>query len=458
MPRLVGQHVFVVLTLAWQAVAYGGDHPAAAVAAKGHWPQFRGAFAAGVADGQNLPDEWDATTGKNVRWKVRIPGLAHASPIVWGDKLFVTSAISSRDDATIRPGLYGDGDASEDMSVHKFTVYCLDKKTGNILWERVAYEGVPRSKRHIKATYNNCTPATDGQYVIAHFGAEGLYAYDMDGKLLWKKDLGDLNVGAYDLPEYEWGPASSAIIYDGKVIVQCDTSEKDYLLACDVRTGETVWKTERNELPSWGTPTIYPGAARAELVTNGSNFIMGYDPGSGKELWRLGGSSKITAPTPVFHDDLIIVCSGRGPERPVFAIKGGATGDITLPAGQDSSAQIAWHREKLGPYMPTPVIYRGAVYSLQNQGILTSFDLRTGEKIFRKRLHHAGAGFSASPVAADGKLYCAGEDGDVFVVKASKDFEVVSQNPMGEVLMATPAISDGTLYIRGEKSLFAVGK
>jgi len=440
------------------AVAVAADHPAETLTAAGYWPQFRGPYASGVADGQNLPEKWDAGTGENVRWKVEIPGLAHASPIVWGDKLFVTSAISSRSDATIRPGLYGDGDASEDMSVHKFVVYCLDKKSGKILWERIAYEGVPRSKRHIKATYNNCTPVTDGRHVIAHFGAEGLYAYDVDGTFLWKKDLGDLNVGAYDLAEYEWGPASSPIIHDGKVIVQCDTSEDDFLLACDVKTGETIWQTKRSELPSWGTPTIYPGEKRVELVANGSNFIMGYDPADGKELWRLGGSSKITAPTPVFFGDLIVVCSGRGPEAPIFAIKAGATGDITLNDGEKSSAHIAWHKQKLGPYMPTPLIYRGAVYALQNQGILTSYDLPTGDRLFRKRIPHAGAGFSASPIAADGMVFLPSEDGDVFVVRAASEFEIVATNPMGEVLMATPALSDGTMYIRGEKHLFAVGR
>ncbi len=456
--RILGLLSLGVAALGFRTVAVGADHPAQALTSDGHWPQFRGAFASGVADGQNLPDEWDATTGKNIRWKVEIPGLAHASPIVWGDKLFVTSAISSRSDATIRPGLYGDGDASEDMSVHKFVLYCLDKKSGKIIWERTAHKGVPRSKRHIKATYNNCTPVTDGRHVIAHFGAEGLHAYDLEGKFLWKKDLGDLDVGAYDLPEYEWGPASSPIIYDGKVIVQCDTSQEDYLLACDTKTGETLWQTKRTELPSWGTPTVYPGNKRAELVTNGSNFIMGYDPANGEELWRLGGSSRITAPTPVFFDDLIIVCSGRGPEKPIFAIKAGATGDITLNRGEKSNTHIAWHRQKLGPYMPTPVIYQGSVYSLQNQGILTCYDLRTGDKRFRKRIPHGGAGFSASPVAADGKVFLPSEDGDVFVVRAADEFEIIATNPMGEVLMATPALSDGTLYIRGEKHLFAVGR
>lgn len=446
----------VAMLFATAAHTHAENLPSREITKLGNWPQFRGAYASGVADGQHLPDEWDAKSGKNIRWKVKVPGLAHASPIVWGDKLFVTSAISSLADAKIKPGLYGDGDASEDHTDHKFMVYCIDKKTGKTIWERLAYEGVPRSKRHIKATYNNCSPVTDGKHVIAHFGAEGMYAYDMDGKLLWKKDLGDLNVGAYDLPEYEWGPASSPIIYDGLVIVQCDTSEADFVLACDVDTGKTIWKTERNEFPSWGTPTVYPGK-RAELILNASNFIMGYDPKTGKELWRLGDSSNITAPTPVFDGDLIAVCSGRRPTSPIFVIRAGASGDITLPKGKDSAGAVVWHLTKRGPYMPTPVIYKNRLYVLQNQGFLSSYVLDTGEKKLRVRVPHGGAGFSASPVAADDRIYLAGEDGVVFVVKAADEFDLISQNDMGEVLMATPALSEGTMYIRGEYHLFAVG-
>ncbi len=454
----VAMRVCVLVVCCAGATSFADDHPSVAVTNAGHWPQFRGAFASGVADGQNLPEQWDAKTAKNIRWRAEIPGLAHACPIVWGDKLFVTSAISSRADATIKPGLYGDGDASKDMTVHKFVVYCLDKHTGKILWERIAHEGVPRSKRHIKATYNNCTPATDGQRVIAHFGAEGLFAFNLDGKPLWKKTLGDLNVGAYDDPEYEWGPASSPIIWDGKVILQCDTSELDYLLAVDAETGETVWTTQRDELPGWGTPTVFPHTRRPELITNGSNFIMGYDPKTGKELWRLGGSSQITAPTPIFADDLLVVCSGRRPQAPIFTIRAGATGDITLPTGETANRFVAWSKTKRGPYMPTPIIYRGLLYTLQNQGFLTCYDLRSGEQHYRKRLPHGGAGFSASPVAADGKLYLPSEDGDVFIIKAGRTYEVLATPSMGEVLMASPAISDGTIFLRGQRHLFAVGR
>ena len=285
------------------------------------WPGFRGLAAAGVANGQRLPEKWNGTTGAGIRWKVELPGLAHSSPIVWGDRVFVTTAISSRPGATFKPGLYGAGTASEDRTVHEWVVMAFDRRNGNLVWKETAYRGEPKEKRHIKATYANATPYTDGRYVVAFFGSQGLYAFDMNGKPVWKKDLGVLNTGAYDLPEYEWGTASSPILYKDMVIVQCDTQGESFLLAADVRTGTTIWKTVREELPSWGTPNVYQPArgGAPELVTNASNYVRGYDPDTGVERWRLGGSSKITAPTPVFSDGLFIVASGRAPERPIFA-------------------------------------------------------------------------------------------------------------------------------------------
>ena len=223
------------------------------------WPSFRGPAASGVADHQNLPISWDAARGTHIKWTAAIPGLAHSSPIVWRDLVFVTTAISSRPDASFKRGLYGEGDASDDVTPQQWKLICLDRQSGKTLWERTAYEGVPKEKRHMKATYANSTPATDGKVAIAFFGSQGLYAYDMAGKLLWKRDLGRLNVGAYDLPEYEWGTASSPIVYDGKVIVQCDQQKGSFLEAFDRDTGRTLWRTERDELPSWGTPAIYQG-------------------------------------------------------------------------------------------------------------------------------------------------------------------------------------------------------
>lgn len=425
---------------------------------KDNWPSFRGQYAAGAVENQNLPEKWNGKTGENIKWKAKIPGLAHSSPVVWGDRVFITTAISSSGNDKFRHGLYGDGDASEDRSSHQWKVYALDKKTGKIIWEQISYEGPPREKRHIKSSYANSTPATDGRYVVAFFGSQGLYTYDMKGRLKWKRDLGVLDVGAYDVPSYEWGTASSPIIYKDLVIVQCDTQKEDFLLAIDIKTGKDVWKTGREEFPSWGTPTVYTGKTRTEIITNASNYIRGYDPQTGKELWRLGGSSKITAPTPIFSDDIIVVASGRRPEAPIFAIRAGATGDITLGKDQTSSKDIAWSKQARGSYMPTPLIYQSRLYVLANQGVFDCYDLKTGAEIYRQRLPHQGGGFSASPVAADGKIYLPGEDGDIFVVKAGPNFEVLATNSMGELLMATPAVSSGMLFVRTHHHLFAIGK
>jgi outer membrane protein assembly factor BamB len=424
------------------------------------WPSFRGPSASGIGDGVRLPDSWNVKDGRNLRWTVELPGLAHSSPIVWGDRVFVTTAISSRAAATFKPGLYGEGTASEDRSVHRWVVMALDRRTGAIVWQQTAYEGVPREKRHIKATYANATPATDGRRVVAFFGSQGLYGFDLSGRLLWKKDLGVLNTGAYDLPEYEWGTASSPIIYNDRVIVQCDTQGESFVLAANADTGETMWRTVRTELPSWGTPTVYPAqdGRRAELVTNASNFIRGYDPDTGVERWRLGGSSKITAPTPVFTRDIIVVASGRAPERPVFAIKPGASGDITLRPNQSSNSHVLWSRPGRGSYMPTPLIYDGVLYVLANQGLLDAYELGTGEEIYRQRIPHQGSGFSASPVAAGGRIYLSSEDGDIFVIRAGREFEILGRHSMGEPLMATPALAGDTMYVRGERHLFAIGR
>jgi outer membrane protein assembly factor BamB len=424
----------------------------------GNWPSFRGPQASGIAEQQNLPDRWNGKTGENILWRTPIPGLAHSSPVIWGNRIFVTTAVSSDPNATFRPGLYGDGDASKDRSQHKWIIYAIDKRTGKTLWTRTAHEGVPLEKRHIKSTYANSTPATDGRVVVAWFASEGVHAYDVDGRFLWKVDLGRLDLGAYDIPTYEWGPASSPIIWNGLVILQCDTQSDSFVLALNAYTGETVWKTERNELPSWGTPTVAVTSRGPELVTNASQYIRGYDPRTGKELWRLGGSSKITAPTPIFSDDMFVVVSGRAPERPIFVVKAGAKGDLTLPEGRATSETIAWSRTGRGSYMPTPLIYKGILYVLANNGVLDAYNLRSGDEVYRQRLSLVGSGFSASPVAADGKIYLSNEDGEMVVIAAGEKFSQIATNSMGELLMATPALSDGVMYVRTAGSLCAIGR
>ena len=429
-----------------------------ASAARGSWPSFRGPGASGIAEGQQLPDQWDQSSGTNVLWRTPIPGLAHSSPVVWGDRIFVTSAVSSDASATFKPGLYGDGDASADRSRHRWMIYAIDKRTGKTVWERVAHEGQPIDKRHIKSTYASASPATDGRIVVAWFGSQGLHAYDLNGTSLWKVDLGRIDLGAYDIPTFEWGPASSPIIWNDLVIVQCDTQGDSFLLAVDAATGETRWKADRDELPSWGTPTVASTPGGPVLVTNAANYVRAYDPTSGKELWRIGRSSKITAPTPVFDEGLFVIASGRAPERPIFVVKPDARGDLTLRDGETSSASVAWSKTGRGSYMPTPLIYKGLVYVLANNGVFDAYNLRTGEEVYRQRLPQVGNGFSASPVAADDKIYLSSEDGDVLVIAAGPTFKHIATNSMGESLMATPALSDGVMYLRSAKHLFAIGR
>ena len=423
-----------------------------------NWPQFRGGTASGIAEKQNLPDRWNPATGENLLWRTPIPGLAHSSPIVWGGTVFVTSAISSRKDATFKPGLYGDGDASDDRSDHRWMLYAIDARTGTIRWERAAAQGAPKNKRHIKSTYASSSPATDGRIVVAWFGSQGIHAYDMNGGLRWSVDLGRVDMGAYDIPSYEWGPASSPIIWNDLVIVQCDTQADSFLIALNAATGETVWKTDRQELPSWGTPTVVTTPAGPELITNASNFIRGYDPRTGRELWHLGGSSKITAPTPIFAEGLHIIASGRGPERPVFAVRPGVKGDLTLAKSETSNDSVVWSRTGRGSYMPTPLAYRGLLYVLANNGVFDAYEIATGKEIYRQRLPLIGSGYSASPVAADGRIYLSSEDGEMLVIEAGATFTHAGTNSMGETLMATPAIAGGVMYVRGASTLFAIAR
>jgi outer membrane protein assembly factor BamB len=429
----------------------------AAAAFAQNWPQFRGPSASGVADGHALPLTWDVARGENVRWKTPIPGIAVSSPIVWGDKVFITTAISGDpDNAKFRHGLFGDVEPSKDIAKHTWKVYCLNKSDGKVLWERVAHEGLPKTKRHPKSSQNSCTPVTDGRVVVAHFGSEGLFAYDMNGKLLWKQDLGRLNAGWFFDPDYEWGVASSPIIYNDTVIVQADIQKDSFIAAYSLKDGRQVWKTLRDEIPSWGTPAIYDGKPHPELITHATKFIRGYDPATGKELWKLSGNSEITTPTPLVAHGLIFVTNGYRGIQPIYAIKPGASGDISLKGDATSNGSIAWSHKRGGPYTPTPVIYGDLMYVLANQGVLSAYNAKTGERLYQQRIGNGGS-YSASPVAGDGKVYLPSEDGDVYVVRAGTTAEVLAHNTMGEVIMATPAISEGVLFVRTMRHVYAIG-
>jgi outer membrane protein assembly factor BamB len=420
-----------------------------------NWPQFRGPGATGVVEGRPSAVTWDAAKSVNTRWKTAIPGLAHSSPVIWGDKVFVTTSVNSAEKEETRYGLFGDVAPVKGDLKHTWKVYALDKLTGKILWERIASEGVPKVMRHPKSTHADSTPVTDGKYLVALFGSEGLFAYDMKGKLLWKQDLGVLDSGWFYDPDYQWEHGSSPIIYKDLVIVQADVQKNSFIAAYSLKNGKLVWKTDRDEISSWGSPTVYEGKTRAELVTNGSKAIRGYDPATGKELWRLTPNSEVTTPTPFAAHDLIFVTSGYRIIQPIYAIRPGANGDITLKDDKATSDSIAWSKKRGGPYMPTPIVYGDLLYACSNNGVLTAYKAVTGEQVYQERLGGKGGAFTASPVASDGKVYLSSEDGEVFVVKAGPKHELLATNPVGEVMMATPAISDGLVIVRGIHHVFA---
>ncbi|RPH33898.1 MAG: hypothetical protein EHM93_02710 [Bacteroidales bacterium] len=422
-----------------------------------NWPSFRGNQANGIADGQFPPLSFDATKGTNLAWKTYIPGLAHSCPIIWNDKVFLTTALSSDTTAEYRVGLYGNVEPAKDNSSHIWKMYCIDKKSGKILWEKKAYEGVPRVKRHTKGTQANATPATNGEYVVAIYGSEGMVCYDFKGNEIWRKNLGVLDAGWFFEEETQWGPASSPIIYGNTVIVQCDRSKDSYIAAYDLKTGNEVWKTKREEISSWGTPTVYYSASRDELITNATKFIRGYNPKTGEELWRLTPSSEITVGTPVIYDNLIFVSNGYMPQQPIYAIKPGGNGNISIADSLNSGEFIQWRTKRGGTYMPTPIVYNGYLYTFNNNGALNCYDAKTGEKKYKETLKD-GQSFTASPVAADGKLYFTSEEKGIIVVKAGPEFEQITINPIGEICMASPAISDGFIFVRGQHHLFCFGR
>ncbi len=420
------------------------------------WPAFRGDNAMGNGDGQGAVSEWNLATGRNVRWKTPVPGIAISSPIVWGDRVYVTTAISSASDKTFRTGLYGDVKPVDDVSQHTWKIYCLDKATGKTLWERTALTGVPKTKRHPKSTQASSTPVTDGKRVVAVFGTVGvLAAWDTNGTPLWTTNIGVIDSGWFLDPAYQWGHSSSPIIYRNTVILQADAQKGSYVAAYDLASGKELWRTAREEIPTWGTPTILSATDHDEVVTNGTK-IRGYDAKDGKQLWTLGPNSEVTVGTPVVGDGLVYVTGGYPPVRPVYAIRPGSSGDISLAKGVTSSDAIAWSNTA-GTYIPTPIVYDGLLYTLDNSGVLTAYDAKTGERAYRARVGTGGA-FTASPVAADGRLFIANEDGDVFVVRAGRTFQELAKNEMKEVILSTPAISDGLIVIRTLDHVYAIGE
>lgn len=419
------------------------------------WPRFRGPSGSGIADSNPLPTVWDGIQGRGLLWKTPVPGIGHSSPVVWGDRVFITTAISAGAKGHYNPKDAGI-DPSTDVAVHEWRVIALDRNTGKTLWSHAAHRGVPKVKRHVKATQANATPVTDGRFVVVSFGSEGLYAYDIDGRLLWKQDVGVLDPGYWGQPDLQWGFASSPIIYRDLVILQCDIQKNSFMVAFNLADGKEAWRVSRDEIPAWSTPVIYQGKTRTELITSGSLYYRGNDPLTGKELWRLRDDTQVKVPSPVIANDLFFLSGGNPRGRDFYAVRPTATGDISLPAGQDRGAHVAWRKTRGSSYTPTPIVYDGLLYVGNDNGVLTVYNAVTGAQVYTSRIGTTNSTFSASPVAGRGHIYFSSEDGEVFVIKAGPKYELVAVNRMGEALMATPAIAGGIIIVRGQQHVFAI--
>jgi len=415
-----------------------------------NWPQWRGPDGSGISNEKNLPAVWTPTT--NIKWKAAIPGRGHSSPIVWGNRVFVTTAVEGE----VVPGAkavthLNDGkeflhpDSIGADRKHQFKVIALNRESGKILWEATAWEGTPYDNRHRKSSYAASTPATDGKLVYAFFGTEGLYAYDFNGKLAWKAQLG--NLGTVGM-----GTGTSPILYDNFVIVQCDedNGEASFIVALDKKTGKEAWRTPRKIQVSWSTPLLVKTATRSELITSGTETVISYDPATGKELWRHKGVESNAIPSPVANSDMVFLVAGF-PAKIAMAIKLGGSGDMT------DTPNVPWKYTKGTAYVPSPILYGDYVYLTTDRGILTCIDAKTGEVKYEGGRIPIPATFTASPVAFEGKILMTSEDGDTFIVKAGPKHEVLATNSVGEPVYASPAIADGRIFIRGEKNLYCIG-
>lgn len=419
------------------------------------WPSYRGYYSSGVLDNANLPDTWDVGKNENVLWKFFIPGLGLSSPVIWGDRLFVTTAVSEKDNRGFKIGLYGNVTSVDDDSEHEWIIYCLDKTSGELLWQRTAYKGVPEIKRHPKSSHANSTVATDGKHVVAFFGSEGLYCYDMEGQLLWSKDFGVLKSVFFIMESAEWEFASSPIIHEGVVIIQCDVLENSFVAAYDASTGKELWKKQRNEYPGWYTPNIYYDDDRCRVVVNGYLHRGAYDFKTGEEIWRMSGGGDIPIPTPVVSGDLIYFNSAHGKEAPIYAIHTSAKGDITLKEGESANEFVKWSIPRGGSYLQTMLVYRDYLYNCGWNGSVTCYQAQTGEEVWSDK---AGSGnsYTASPVASDGKLYITDDEGMVYVLEAGKEYKLLAENPLGDICMVAPAITDQIIFFRTLNYVIAI--
>jgi outer membrane protein assembly factor BamB len=451
--------------------------PAAPVATDSAWPQFRGPAGRAVSAIDTLPFKWSTTI--NVAWKADVPGRGWSSPIVWGDQVIVTSAVGSGAFKQPSPGIYGndyvaelerqglseaqimeklrqrDLESPQEAGELQFMVYSLDVASGKVRWERVAHKGPPVGGRHRKNTYASETPATDGERIYALFGNIGLFCYSMDGTLLWTHKIAPQ-------PRYlDFGTAASPIVHDGRVYFQDDNEAESFVAALDAKTGAVIWKTPRTigggrPLSGWSTPYVWTNAKRTEIVTIGRQLAVSYGL-DGKELWRLKGLTQAN-PTPTEADGMLYIGTGSQGEsnRPLFALKPGAAGDISLKPGETSNDFVAWFQPRAAAYTSSPLVFGGRVYAVNDTGILQVFDARSGREIYKARVGGVGNTFSASPWACGGKVYFLSEEGDTFVINPGDAYEEVARNSLGELAFASPAITRDGLFIRTQSRLYRI--
>jgi outer membrane protein assembly factor BamB len=424
----------------------------ASLGAQESWPQFRGPGSRGVAERAAFPDHWSAT--ENVAWKTDLPGRGWSSPVVWGGRVFLTTVVNSVESEAPKKGLYFGGNRLQPpKSAHEWWVYCLDLETGKTRWKRKVHDGEPKSPIHLKNSFASETPVVDGELVYFLFGGVGLFVFDHDGKEAWTKRFEP------HATRFGWGTAASPVLHRDRIYIVDDNEEKSSLLALEKRTGKEAWRVERDEKSNWATPYVWENSARAEIITPGSGKVRSYDL-DGKLLWWLEGMSAITISTPFSEGDLLYVTSGYvgSPLRPIYAIKPGGAGDISLARDATSSPFIAWCDGKAAPYNPSTLLYQGRLYVLLDRGALSVYDGKAGKPIFERERIPGCKGCSASPWAANGKVYAMDEDGVTFVLSAGDEFKLLHSNRLAEddMGMATPAIVGDRLLLRTSARIYCI--
>ena len=418
----------------------------------GNWPQFRGSDSRGISEAKGLPDRWSTT--QNVEWKRDLPGRAWSSPIVWGNRIFLTNAVTEAELEAAKKGLYGGGERPKlDVPVHRMVI-ALDLETGEVIWEKEVYAEKPAFGIHVKNSFASATPITDGERIYAYFGNVGLFCLDFDGNVVWQKLLEPAKI------RNGWGPGASPVLGDDRLYLVNDNDEDSYMLALDKRTGEEVWRVEREEGTNWATPYIWKNAQRTEIVTPGTDKVRSYDL-EGNLLWTIEGMSWITVAVPFEYDGNLLVTSGYVGDRewrPIYAIRPGAKGDITLKGEETSSEWIVWSRKLAAPYNPSTLAYRDRLFVLYDFGLFGAFDIRTGEETIEQTRFPKRSAFTVSPWAYDGKIFCMNEDGVTYVMNAGDEFEVLHTNTLAEddMGMATPAIAGDRLIIRTSARIYSI--